>query len=172
MQPEYARNVIAMLEKEKRGHFGAEALKKIKDALFREPDKALDNAYDRIVLHFNSLPSAAKLLEIVQEEAKKIKMAAAKQNEEEIERQKPHRNERTFLTLEQQTEYGKRCQAIMKAATPLNERGEPIQPTADQFKALVETCEAMQKVYPNEREGWGELKAHFVSKGLNLKDTT
>ena len=75
VEAEYLKNVIAMLEEEKKSRFGDQALMKIKGELLKEPRKALDETYDRIVLEFNTLPSPAKFLALVKEEGKKAREA-------------------------------------------------------------------------------------------------
>jgi hypothetical protein len=75
MEAEYLKNVIGMLEEEKRARFGDQALMKIKGELLKEPRQALDEAYNRIVLEFNVLPSPAKFLALVKEEGNKAREA-------------------------------------------------------------------------------------------------
>jgi predicted dienelactone hydrolase len=170
MNNEFARSVVMMLEKEKGHKFGKEALSKIKDDLMKESDKAAELAYDRMILHFSGLPSAAKFLEIVQEEGRKLKMAEAKKNEEVYERNKPKRGESTFLSREQQTEHGKRCKQIYDVACPVDSKGMPVNPEEDRLMMLIESCEVMAKAYPNEHESWNDLKAHFVNMGLKQRE--
>lgn len=80
MKPETASHFIRAIQSEFGKSFGAEALERIKVKLLIEPDKAMENAYEHIILNFNppNMPTAAKLLEIVQKEAFKIKTEAGR----------------------------------------------------------------------------------------------
>lgn len=163
-------HTIAELERQFKREMPKEGKRRIWPDLLKEPDKALEATYDYYLLHSAYLPSPAQFLAKVQEEGRKLRMAEAKQREEDHDRQKPKRTEDTFLTREQQTEYGKRCLQIFYAAMPLNESGMPRQHAREELEAIVAACEAMERNYPNSADEWHSTKMMFIKKGQAYTD--
>ena len=162
---ELLRNFLKLMQTELKGNFPKAGMLKIMSDLAKEPDKAIMEAYDYFILHSTFLPSPAALLAKVQHYGRELRMMEAKQNEDEWNSTKPHRDEQTFLSREQRTEYGKRCQMIMNAATPLDANDMPRSHTQEELRVIVAACEQMEKSYTGEAESWCDLKMHFVKKG-------
>ena len=162
MNDKTAQYVIETLEKEKGRPFGAESLRKIKAELIKESDAAMMAASDYIILNFSTLPSAAKLLEIVQQEGKRIRLAEAKQREEEWKRTKGEDqygrvDGKTFLSKDQHTEFAQRAILVLNLARVKG----PCQELAD-------GCLMMANLYPHVAEGYRELRQEVIGS-MNRK---
>ncbi len=149
MNTETARFVIDQLQKNFGRKFAAEALNKIKPDLLKEPDRAAENAYDYILLNFNppNMPTAGKLLEIVQNEGCKISQAAAIQREEEAREEK--RRAANIFKSPAQTELAERSLLIIKGI---------LSPKPD-YGALLDGMRAMAVLYPKSE--WWKVGADF-----------
>jgi hypothetical protein len=162
MTPECAKHYTDAMQRELGGTFDVVKLRELWPDMKNESDSAMEGAYDYIVKNWSTLPSPQKLLDAVQLEGRKLKLAAAKNNEEDWKKEKGNPRGQTFLSKEQQTEHGKRCRQIYDLACPVNDFGVPIKPNRERLIMLVELCEAMEKAYPAEAGSWKDLKMHFV----------
>lgn len=88
MSVDMVHYVLDGLVKQYKRQFPKEGIQKVFPDLVKQPDKALEAAYDWFVLNSAYLPSPAKLLEQVDKEAKRIRLEEAKQRDQEWNREK------------------------------------------------------------------------------------
>ncbi len=169
MTPECAKHYRESLERDFNKTFDSDKLRLLWPEMKKEPDRAMEGAYNFINKSGN-FPTVEGFLKIIQVEGRKVRMKEAVDREEEYEREKAARGKGSFLTEEQRTEYGQSCRKIYDLATPMKMHAmgyvEAVQPDKEALVKLVSLCEIMATGFPNERAGWDDLKSHFVKMGL------
>ena len=97
MNIETFRNCVQIIEKNLGKTFAKDGINRVWQEVKVQPDKAMFNAGDYVLLNFTSLPAPAKLMEAIRIEGQKIKLAEAKANESEWEAKKEKRGEGASL---------------------------------------------------------------------------
>lgn len=95
------------------GEYREEQIKMVAGALLPEPDNALREAYKRCCTEFNTMPTIAKVRDIIIQEGKKIGEAQIVEREREAAQAKA--DERRGWTPPKD-EHGKACAAFLQAA--------------------------------------------------------
>lgn len=113
MSVDMAHHILGLLAKQYGRNFPKEGVQRVWPDLVKQPDKAMEAAYDWFVVNSTYLPSPAKLLEQVQKEAKRIYAEEAKTREQEWARQKGGETRRelersgSVFSREQSTAHGR-----------------------------------------------------------------
>jgi hypothetical protein len=150
---DFLLHTITSLETEFKRQMPKEGKRKIWPELMKESDQAVSTAYDWFILNSAYLPSPAQFLAKITEEGRKIRLQEAKQREEEIERNKPKRDEGTFLSKPQKLEYDRTCHKMMLMALD-----------GENERKLADMCLVMIDSFPAVAEEWRDLRKHFMGR--------
>lgn len=109
---------------------------KIKESILNESPKALENAFDFIILNFTSLPTPQKLIESVRTEAAKLREGAWGQEKKELSR-----------PLHAATPYGRECMKIIQQFFPQEDQFGFIPPV--NYLKIIEEAQNMAIRHPH-----------------------
>jgi hypothetical protein len=140
MKKEFLEHSLKELQKTFSKIFLKSALEKISPLLLKEPDRAMELAFDYFILNSAFLPSPAQLLERVQMEGRNLRMEQGKRIEDEQRQRKREEIEQgSILTRKFGSQMGRDWQALMAVIL-----AEPKTP----WPKIIDNCWEFNAKYP------------------------
>ena len=148
MNPQLLEKSLDYMEREigKGGKYSPLQRQKIKVEIINESDKALEGAFDYIILNFVGLPTPQKLIDAVRHEASKRRGNEWSREKKELSR-----------ALQPVTQFAKECMGIALKFYP-GEDAKGFKIPVD-YKTIIEDAQTMACKYP--ASGWADISQEW-----------